>query len=165
MIVSCLLFFPCLFLFFCGSKCSQIGRCGMSENVSEKLITRHISAYSVDCQCVMAWWVAGHTRHIRASLPLAWRVAVPTRHTVTSCLSGCYAPMWRVTSFFRKSFCVVLSLSFPEFDWLQAGFFPVLCLLRLAFVRHSCIYYYIIMLQNDRRDSDSYVCHCRLVVA
>lgn len=97
------------------SKCTRISRWRMPKMFRQKLITRHIPVYCADCQCVMVWWVACRTRHIRVSLPLVWRVAVSTRHTVTACPSECYAPVWRVTSFFRKSFCVVLSLTFPEF--------------------------------------------------
>lgn len=93
----------------CRSKCTRISRWRMPKMFRQKLITRHIPVYCADCQCVMVWWVACRTRHIRVSLPLVWRVAVSTRHTVTACPSECYAPVWRVTSFFRKSFCVVLS--------------------------------------------------------
>lgn len=93
----------------CRSKCIRISRWRMPKVFRQKLITRHIPVYCADCQCVVTWWVACRTRHIRVSLPLVWRVAVSTRHTVTACPSECYAPVWRVTSFFRKSFCVVLS--------------------------------------------------------
>lgn len=99
----------------CRSKCTRISRWRMPKMFRQKLITRHIPVYCADCQCVMVWWVACLTRHLRVSLPLVWRVAVSTRHIVTACPSECYASVWRVTSFFRKSFCVVLSLTFPEF--------------------------------------------------
>lgn len=49
--------------------------------------------------------------------------------------------------------------------WLTlSGLFPALCLLRLAFVRCSCTYYYIIMLQDDRQDPGYYVRRCCLAV-
>ena len=102
----------------CRSKCTRISRWKMPKNVSAK--THHFPVYCADYQCAMAWWVACLTRHLRAFLPLMWRDAVSTRHTVTACPSECYASAWRVTSFFRKSFCVVLSLTFPEFGGSSA---------------------------------------------
>lgn len=123
----------------CRSKCTRISRWRMPKMFRQKLITRHIPVYCADCQCVMAWWVARRTRHLRVSLPLVWRVAVSTRHTVTACPSECYAPVWRVTSFFRKSFCVVLSLTLSWIWWFFRNLVEIVSLRYVVNVIRWCL--------------------------